>query len=161
MAINVVMVFFMNGNPHSIKKWGWLYCLICYGGPLIVALVCLKLRAPGKGLVYGSAGVSYSYVSKHTRGPPMLTQAFQLWCWITNDWNPVRIYTYYMLIWICILSSMVIYFSIGVYVFRVRNRLHQFSSTTLTSAHRKGTVGSPPPHDKVGPRRQLLIKTLD
>lgn len=58
MAVNVVMVFFMNGNPHSIKKWGWLYCLVCYGGPLIVALVCLQLRAPGKGQVYGSAGVS-------------------------------------------------------------------------------------------------------
>jgi len=58
MAINVVMVFFMDGNPHSIKKWGWLYCLICYGGPLIVSLVCLRLRAPGKGMVYGSAGVS-------------------------------------------------------------------------------------------------------
>ncbi|OIW32768.1 hypothetical protein CONLIGDRAFT_679147 [Coniochaeta ligniaria NRRL 30616] len=127
MAVNVVMVFFMNGNPHSIKKWGWLYCIVCYGGPLIVALVCLQLRAPGKGQVYGSAG---------------------LWCWITNDWNPLRIYTYYMLIWICILSSMVIYLSIGVYVFRVRNRLHQFSSTTLTSTQRKGTVTSPPPHNK-------------
>ncbi|KAH8913074.1 hypothetical protein BR93DRAFT_964196 [Coniochaeta sp. PMI_546] len=126
MAVNVVMVFFMNGNPHSIKKWGWLYCLVCYGGPLIVALVCLQLRAPGKGKVYGSAG---------------------LWCWITNDWNPLRIYTYYMLIWICILSSMIIYLSIGVYVFHVRNRLHQFSSTTLTTQG-KGTVTNPPAHDK-------------
>lgn len=58
MAINVLMVFFMNGDAHSIKKWGWVYCLICYGGPLIIALVCLQLRAPNKTLVYGSAGVS-------------------------------------------------------------------------------------------------------
>ncbi|KAB5540272.1 hypothetical protein GE09DRAFT_969888 [Coniochaeta sp. 2T2.1] len=126
MAVNVVMVFFMNGNPHSIKKWGWLYCLVCYGGPLLVALVCLRLRAPDKGPVYGSAG---------------------LWCWITNDWNPLRIYTYYLLIWICIFASMVIYLSIGVYVFRVRNRLHQFSNTTLTSTARKTTVTTPPTFD--------------
>lgn len=59
---------------------------------------------------------------------------------------------------------MVIYLSIGVYVFRVRNRLHQFSSTTLTSTQRKGTVLSPAPHDKVGthhcPFQTLVSQTV-
>jgi hypothetical protein len=106
MAINCVMVFFFNGKTHSIKKWGWLYCLICYGGPCIIAFSVLSLKNPGKTNVYGNAG---------------------LWCWITNDWNRYRIYTYYMLIWFCIASSMIIYIAIGVYVFRARNRLQQFN----------------------------------
>ena len=58
MAINVILVFFYGASPHTIKKWGWLYCLICYGGPFVIALVCLFIRAPGKTVVYGSAGVS-------------------------------------------------------------------------------------------------------
>jgi hypothetical protein len=58
MAINVFMVFFMGASPSTFKKWGWLYCGICYGGPLIIAVVCLMLRNPNKALVYGSAGVS-------------------------------------------------------------------------------------------------------
>ncbi len=58
MAINVMLIFFTKTNPHTIKKWGWLYCLICYGGPFIISLICLKLRSPGKSLVYGNASVS-------------------------------------------------------------------------------------------------------
>lgn len=60
MAINVLLIFFTNTNPHTIKKWGWLYCLICYGGPFIISLICLKLRSPDKTLVYGNASVSFS-----------------------------------------------------------------------------------------------------
>jgi len=58
MAVNVLLVFFKGANPHTIKKWGWLYCLICYGGPFVIAIVCLFLREPNKTVVYGSAGVS-------------------------------------------------------------------------------------------------------
>ncbi|KAK3389410.1 putative cAMP receptor-like protein [Podospora didyma] len=106
MAINVLLVFSRGTSPHTIKKWGWLYCAICYGGPFMVALICLMLRDPDKTLVYGSAGI---------------------WCWISNDWNALRIYSYYMLIWICILASLAIYLGIGIHVFRARNKLRQLS----------------------------------
>lgn len=58
MAINVFMVFFMGSNPQAFHKWCWAYCLVCYGGPFILAMVCLELKDPSKGLVYGNAGVS-------------------------------------------------------------------------------------------------------
>ncbi|KAM7212910.1 hypothetical protein V8F06_011716 [Rhypophila decipiens] len=118
MAVNVLLVFFKGANPHTIKKWGWLYCLICYGGPFVIAMVCLLLREPNKTVVYGSAG---------------------LWCWVSNDWNNLRIYTYYMLIWICILTSLLIYLGIGIYVFRARNRLKQLSG----NGNMRGTFEHP------------------
>jgi hypothetical protein len=67
MAINVLMVFFMGASPSTFKRWGWVYCIICYGGPLIIATVCLQLRDPNKGLVYGSAGVSLRLFLANTR----------------------------------------------------------------------------------------------
>ncbi|KAK3688672.1 G-protein coupled receptor [Podospora appendiculata] len=127
MAINVLLVFFMNASPHTIKRWGWLYCLICYGGPFIIAAVCLRLTDPHKTAVYGSAGI---------------------WCWISNDWNLLRIYSYYMLIWICILTSLIIYAGIGIYVFRARNKLRQLPGS---GGHVRGTLDNPvldyPSHD--------------
>lgn len=133
MAINCLMVFFLNGNAHSIKRWGWLYCLVCYGGPFIIALVCLQLKDPNKTLVYGNAG---------------------LWCWITNDWNPLRIYSYYMLIWFCIAASMIIYTAIGVYVFRARNRLHRFNSGYGTSGGTGPATGTATDHTPDWPLSQ-------
>ncbi|KAM7198558.1 hypothetical protein V8F20_006088 [Naviculisporaceae sp. PSN 640] len=118
MAVNVLLVFFKGANPHTIKRWGWLYCLICYGGPFVIAMICLFLREPNKTVVYGSAG---------------------LWCWVSNDWNELRIYTYYMLIWICILTSLFIYLGIGVYVFRARNKLKQLSG----NGNMRGTFDHP------------------
>ena len=57
MAINVLLIFFTKTKPNSIKRWGWLYCLLCYGGPFIIALICLQLKDSNKSNVYGNAGV--------------------------------------------------------------------------------------------------------
>jgi len=92
IAVNVLLVFFHNADLHSLRKWGWLYCLICYGGPFGIALMCLLVTEPGKSLVYGGAGA---------------------WCWISEDWNALRIYTCYMIVWGSILMSLVIYAGIG------------------------------------------------
>ncbi|KAH8882993.1 hypothetical protein GQ53DRAFT_831180 [Thozetella sp. PMI_491] len=119
MAINVLLIFFTKTKPATIKKRGWLYCLLCYGGPFVIALICLQLRDPNKTPVYGNAG---------------------LWCWITSDWGPLRIYSYYMLIWICILASVVIYIGVGTYVFRVRNRLHQVTGSGKENRHVRGMI---------------------
>lgn len=47
----------------------------------------------------------------------------QMWCWIKSEWSPLRIYTYYLLIWICIVASAVIYIAVGYHVFHQRNQL--------------------------------------
>ncbi|KAF4464747.1 G coupled receptor like [Fusarium albosuccineum] len=55
MAFNVFLVFFFRTSPDAFRKWWWLYCLICYGGPFIIALSLLLVRNPHRGLVYGQA----------------------------------------------------------------------------------------------------------
>ncbi|KAL7793081.1 family A G protein-coupled receptor-like protein [Trichoderma ceciliae] len=107
MAVNVFLVFYFHTNPDSFRKRWWIYCLICYGGPFTIALTLLLLRSP-RGLVYGGATI---------------------WCWVDREWDFIRIYTYYMLIWICIVGSILCYFLVGWHVFRMRNRLRSFSTS--------------------------------
>ena len=77
MAIDMLLVFVKGASTRTIKKWGWLYCLVCYGGPFGIALACLLVRAPGKGSIYGDAGVSRTISSSLTvtRLPGWLTDA--------------------------------------------------------------------------------------
>ncbi|KAK9435404.1 G-protein coupled receptor [Metarhizium brunneum] len=106
MAINVVLVFYFRTSPDSFRRWWWLYCLICYGGPFVIALSLLLIRNSPKGLVYGDAVI---------------------WCWIGGKWAGVRIYSYYLLILICIAGTIISYALVGYHVFRSRNRLRSFS----------------------------------
>ncbi|CAH0015302.1 unnamed protein product [Clonostachys rhizophaga] len=108
MAINVFLVFFFRAKPETFRKWWWLYCVICYGGPFCIALALLLVRNPRRGLVYGEATI---------------------WCWVDRAWDDIRIYTYYMLIWICIVGSLILYFLVGFQVFQARNRLHDLSTS--------------------------------
>ncbi|UNI13499.1 hypothetical protein JDV02_000240 [Purpureocillium takamizusanense] len=108
MAVNVFLVFYYRASPDSFRRWWWVYCLICYGGPFVIALGLLLVNHPQKGPIYGEATI---------------------WCWIDPKWDSIRIYTYYMLIWICIVGSMICYFLVGYHVFRSRNQLHSFSQS--------------------------------
>lgn len=105
MAVNVYMVFFMSFNPTTFRQYLWIYCVICFGLPAIPAFVFLFVRGE-RGLVYGDAA---------------------LWCWISSDWNSLRIYSYYLPIWVCTVLSAIIYFAIGYHVFHQRNQLRNLS----------------------------------
>ncbi|CAN8099644.1 unnamed protein product [Discula destructiva] len=108
MAINVYMVFFMSFNPATFRHYLWLYCLVCYGLPAIPAFVFLFIDLE-KGPIYGDA---------------------VLWCWIGSQWNSLRIYSYYLPIWVCSVLSAVIYFAVGYHVFHQRNQLRNLSLST-------------------------------
>ncbi|KAF4986262.1 hypothetical protein FGRMN_10919 [Fusarium graminum] len=108
MAFNVFLVFFFRAKPDSFRRWWWVYCLICYGGPFAIAIALLLVRNPNRGLVFGQATI---------------------WCWVNRDWENIRIYTYYMLIWVCIAGSILFYFMVGWHVFRTRNRLKSLSAS--------------------------------
>lgn len=56
MAINVFLVFFYGASPSSFRHYVWLYCLVCFGGPFIPAIILLLARPDGK-LMYGDATV--------------------------------------------------------------------------------------------------------
>jgi hypothetical protein len=58
MAINVFLVFFCNADPRMFRKYAWLYCIICFGGPLIPAIVLISIRNSPRGLMFGDATVS-------------------------------------------------------------------------------------------------------
>ncbi|KAL7803524.1 G-protein coupled receptor protein [Trichoderma aethiopicum] len=106
MAFNVYLVFFHNANPASFRKRIWIYCLICFGGPLVPAIVLVSIRDDAKGPVFGNAS---------------------LWCWVDANWSLVRLYAYYIPIWICIFGSIIIYVAVGYRVFHHRNRLRKFA----------------------------------
>ncbi|KAK4044351.1 hypothetical protein C8A01DRAFT_31404 [Parachaetomium inaequale] len=105
MAVNVYMVFFMSYPPNNFHNHLWLYCLICFGIPALPAFICL-LYAPNGKRIYGNA---------------------TLWCWIDDSYNPLRIFTYYLPIWMCILLSTVIYVAVGYHVFHQRNQLRNLT----------------------------------
>jgi hypothetical protein len=58
MAVNVYLVFYMRFDPNCFKRWWWLYCMICYGGPFTIAMTLLFIRDESRGgPVYGEAEV--------------------------------------------------------------------------------------------------------
>lgn len=57
MSVNVFLVFFIRTSPDTFQRWLWLYCIVCYGGPFVIALALLLVR-PKRGLIYGEATVS-------------------------------------------------------------------------------------------------------
>ena len=126
MAFNVLLVFQFRVSPVAICRLWWAYCGVCYGGPFIIALVLLLIRNDSRGLVYGDAGVSCP--GNESQESSDAADTLQIWCWVDKEWNPVRVYSYYMFIWFCILGSFVIYGHVGGIVFRSRNRVNNFVS---------------------------------
>lgn len=59
MAVNVFLVFYFRTSPGAFQKWWWVYCLICYGGPFVIAISLLLVRRPERPPVYGEATVRY------------------------------------------------------------------------------------------------------
>ncbi|QPC78582.1 hypothetical protein HYE68_009334 [Fusarium pseudograminearum] len=135
MAFNVFLVFFFRASPDSFRKWWWVYCLICYGGPFAIAIALLLVRNPNRGLVFGQATI---------------------WCWVNRDWEGIRIYTYYMLIWVCITGSLLFYFMVGYHVFRSRNRLK-----SLSASKSREPAAADPPQTQGLPRVDLLTVPQD
>ncbi|KAG6030216.1 hypothetical protein E4U41_000157 [Claviceps citrina] len=114
MAVNVFLVFFNNADPAVFQRYRWVYCVICFGGPLVPAIVLVSLRGDPKGPMIGDAA---------------------LWCWISPSWSIVRLYAYYIPIWICIMLSIIVYIAVGFYVFRRRNQLRNFEDPESVRHH--------------------------
>lgn len=51
----------------------------------------------------------------------------QLWCWIDDRYNQLRIWLYYLPIWTCSVLSAIIYACVGHHVFRMRNQLRNLT----------------------------------
>ncbi|XWX00869.1 hypothetical protein V2A60_008892 [Cordyceps javanica] len=128
MACNVFLVFFCNVDPTSFPRYIWAYCIVCFGGPLIPAITLISLKDRSRGPVFGDA---------------------TLWCWIGPNWSLVRLYAYYIPIWICIFLSIVIYIAVGHHVFQNRNRLRGAALQSLDKSGRLPSLQTTDVEDSV------------
>jgi len=55
MAVNVYLVFFFNASPSTFRRYLWIYAIVCFGLPMVPAIVCLV--ADNGESIYGDATV--------------------------------------------------------------------------------------------------------
>ncbi|KEF55211.1 uncharacterized protein A1O9_08865 [Exophiala aquamarina CBS 119918] len=113
MACNVYLSFFRQYDSAQLKGLEWKYLGACYGVPFIPAIVFLFVSSPSRGKVFGSA---------------------VLWCWISPEWNVLRIAVFYGPVWIVILTTIFIYIRVGMVVFRWRKQLLSLDQSGPKSA---------------------------
>ena len=70
MAFNVYLTLFKKYNAQQLKALEWRYHCLCYGIPMVLAVTCLCVETQGRGKIYGNA---------------------VLWCWISQDWDFLRV----------------------------------------------------------------------
>lgn len=93
MALNVYLTFFRRYNAEQLRRMDWKYLAICYGVPFVPAFVYLFVKDAAGVRVYGSATVSMNSLSLI----PLLTA--QIWCWVSEEWNIIRIPGFYGPVW--------------------------------------------------------------
>ncbi|KAK4148515.1 hypothetical protein C8A00DRAFT_47637 [Chaetomidium leptoderma] len=74
-----------------LQRWGWVYCLLCYGAPFAMALAHLYFRQSKADM----AGV-------HKEG----------WCWKAANWKMLI----YIAVWACVFASFMIYLGVGIHI---------------------------------------------
>ncbi|KAI6778154.1 Cyclic AMP receptor-like protein A-like protein [Emericellopsis cladophorae] len=109
MAINVYLTFYYRFDAQRLRRMEIPYMIVCYGVPLIPALVYIFLKDHAGNRVYGDA---------------------TLWCWVTTEWNILRIVTFYAPVWILILATVFIYIRAGRTIYYKHKQLHEFSPSS-------------------------------
>ncbi|TWU70440.1 hypothetical protein ED733_000256 [Metarhizium rileyi] len=130
MAINVYLTVYHNFNIKRLHRMELVYLPACYGLPFVPAFTYLFVRRNGQ-RIYGDA---------------------ILWCWIGDDFEALRIATFYAPVWATILMTFTIYICAARTIFKIRRQIHDLSSdqelTTYTSTevtmitHAAGTTPS-------------------
>lgn len=78
MAVNVYLTFYRKFDAVALRRMEIPYIFLCYGIPMISSLVFLFVKNSHGTRVYGNA---------------------LLWCWISKEWQVMRIATVYGPIW--------------------------------------------------------------
>lgn len=85
MALNVYLTVFKKYTTKRLKNLELTYICACYGIPSIPALVFLFLSNGNGGPIYGPA---------------------TLWCWISDEWQFMRIVSFYGPVWCAFLPLL-------------------------------------------------------
>ncbi|KYK57644.1 G-protein coupled receptor [Drechmeria coniospora] len=110
MAVNVYLTFYHKFDAERLRKMEKWYLLCCYGIPFVPAFTYIFYRNAQGERIYGNA---------------------TLWCWIANQFDVLRIATFYAPIWIIMLVTMSIYASAGRTIFEKRKQLMEFNASTI------------------------------
>jgi len=78
MAVNVYLTFYFRFDAHALRRIEVPYLFLCYGIPFVPGFIFLFIKNSEGQHVYGAAG---------------------MWCWITPQWDPLRIATFYGPVW--------------------------------------------------------------
>ncbi|CZR56792.1 uncharacterized protein PAC_06681 [Phialocephala subalpina] len=134
-SITVLLIFYRRISVERIKKFWWLYCLLCYGLPFIPAITFLFYR-DRNGPIYGYAII---------------------WCFIgqTHAWD--RIYSFYGPVWVMAIASLLNYFLVGVHVFRARSQLHAAKKANQTHLNQAASLPSTGTSTESRPQHKPII----
>ncbi|UKZ65941.1 uncharacterized protein TrAtP1_007130 [Trichoderma atroviride] len=110
MAINVYLTFYHKYDARALRRIEPIYLLCCYGLPFIPAFVFIFIKNREGIRIYGPA------IS---------------WCWISNEWDVLRVAAFYALVWVCIVITMTIYIGAGRTIYKVRKQVYVFQSSDL------------------------------
>ncbi|TWU74687.1 hypothetical protein ED733_004630 [Metarhizium rileyi] len=108
MAINVYLTFYLKFDAERLRRMEIPYLIGCYGIPFVPAFVLLFIKTPEGARVYGNA---------------------TLWCWISYDWDVLRIATFYGPVWVVILATFFIYIRAGRTILEKHKQLREFHSS--------------------------------
>ncbi|RKK23600.1 hypothetical protein BFJ66_g16178, partial [Fusarium oxysporum f. sp. cepae] len=108
LSLNTLLVVLGRTNPHTFHALQ--YCLVCFGGPFIIAFTLLFISTPARGPIYGQAYV---------------------WCSVSDNWPNVRVFSSYIFVWPCIVGSVVLNFIVGYRIFHSRNRIRHLSNSIV------------------------------
>ncbi|KAL7796138.1 putative G-protein coupled receptor protein [Trichoderma ceciliae] len=110
MAVNVYLTFYHKFEARDLRKIEPIYLICCYGIPLIPGLIFLFVKDHGGIRIYGPA------VS---------------WCWISSEWDILRLAAFYAPMWACIILTFAIYIRAGRTIYKVRKQVYVFHSSDL------------------------------
>ncbi|KAL1966304.1 hypothetical protein VTN77DRAFT_4657 [Rasamsonia byssochlamydoides] len=105
MALNVYLVFFRGYTVEQLRLLDVVYLLVCYGLSFIPALVFIFLSTKARGPIYGPAII---------------------WCWITTEWDFMRIVFLYGIVWIAIVVAFTVYGKAAKVIWDKRQHLDGF-----------------------------------
>lgn len=119
MACNVYLTFFHDYDAARLRSLELRYLVFCYGLPFIPAFAYCFVQSTERGKVYGSAIVRVHPCRTCTRS--LANRLIKLWCWVSLEWDILRIATFYAPVWIIIIATVVIYVRAGLVVFKWRD----------------------------------------
>ncbi|KAI9742790.1 MAG: hypothetical protein M1818_003519 [Claussenomyces sp. TS43310] len=108
MALNVYLTFYYKFDAERLRSMEKWYLLVCYGLPFIPGFVFIWISQRNGVRVYGNAS---------------------LWCWVSTDWDIMRIATFYGAVWVAIFLTFLIYIRAGREIYKRHKALRGFSNS--------------------------------